>query len=68
MPGGIGKGSKSQKSYKGTCEEVDVKVFGTREAKKHAKKIHRRALRENGKQQSSFDNEDQRNSSGAGKK
>lgn len=49
MPGGMGKNSRSKKSYKGTCEEVDVKVFGSKDAKKHSKRIHHRAIRAEGK-------------------
>ena len=49
MPGGMGNNSNSKKSYKGTCEEVDVKQFGSKDAKKHSKHIHHKAIRKRGK-------------------
>ena len=55
MPGGMGKNSRSKKSYKGTCEEVDVKVFGSKDAKKHSKHMHHKAIRAEGKHQDDLD-------------
>jgi len=51
MPGGMGRRSRSKESYKGTCYEVDVKVFGSKEAKRFAKRMHHKALRADGKRE-----------------
>ena len=51
MSGGMGKNSRSKRSFKGTCEDVDVKAFGSKDVKKHLKRTHHRAIRYEGKRQ-----------------
>ncbi len=58
MPGRMGKNSKSKNSYKGICEEVDVKVFGSKGAKKHSKQNHHKAIRSEGKKACGDDKDD----------